>query len=245
MSNSENSGLTITSSLSNTFRFGSLNNNSDNDDSTLKIYGSFYKYNFVIFIITYLLYSSLSDSLINLVTLVSSYFIMVKGGNVLYNFINDSTYSFLDSFQQDCIINFSIIFNEHDNNFKNQLSYVLDTYPIPPMNLQLLSQLFNTLVLFAVHFIDLFIFFKLGFLPIISFPFAGCMITHYCNTSIVETVDSMVLRGDSEEDSEETEEDNEEQNEKLNYKSKICNDKEYENDINYYNTNEVEPKKEI
>ena len=74
------------------------------------------------------------------------------------------------------------------------------------------------------------------------------MITHYYNTNtveITETVENMVLRGDSEEDSEETEEDNEEQNEKLNYESKIYNDKEYENDINYHNTNEVEPKKEI
>jgi hypothetical protein len=256
MSNSDNQGLTVTHSASSTFKFCSLNNSSENDGSVLKIYGSFYKYNFVMFILTYLLYSSLPDGLINLVTLVSVYFIMAKGGNVLYRFINDSNYSFIDSFQQDCIINLNIIFNGHDNdNFNKQLSYVLDMYPFPPMYLRLLSQLFNTLVLFAVHFIDLFIFFRLGFLPIISLPFAGCMITHYCNTSTVETVENMILRGDSEEDSEETEEDNEERNEELNYEKKLYNEKDYknenenekgyENDVNYYNTNEIEPKKQI
>ena len=155
----DNNGLTLTHSLSSTFRFDSLNNNSD-DDGTLKIYSSFYKYNFVIFIITYLLYSSFSDELINLVTLLSTYFIMLKGGNVIYHYLNDNNYSFINSFQQDSIINFSIIFNDHNNNFNKQLTHILDTYPIPPINLQILSQLFNTLVLFSIHFIDLFLFFK-------------------------------------------------------------------------------------
>ena len=255
MSNSDNQGLTVTHSASSTFKFGDLNNSSDNDNNSIKIYGSFYKYNFIIFILTYLLYSSLSDALISLITLVSSYFVMAKGGNVLYNFVNDSNYSFIDSFQQDCIVNIDILFNEKFNNksnFTNQLTYLLDRYPFPPMNLQILSQLFNSLVLFSIHFIDLFIFFKLGFLPIISLPFAGCMMTHYYNTSNSETVENMILRGDSEEDSEETEEDNEEtekdneeRNDKLNYESKIYNDKEYENDVNYYNRNEIEPKKQI
>ena len=51
MSNLENNGLTITSSLSNTFRFGSLNNNFDNDDYYFKNLCSIYKYNFVILLL--------------------------------------------------------------------------------------------------------------------------------------------------------------------------------------------------
>ena len=244
----DNNGLTLTHSLSSTFRFSSLNNISD-DDGTLKIYSSFYKYNFVIFIITYLLYSSFSDELINLVTLLSTYFIMLKGGNVIYHYLNDNNYSFIDSFQQDSIINFSLIFNDHDNDFKKQLSYVLDTYPIPPINLQILSQLLNTLVLFSIHFIDLFLFFNIGFIPIISFPFAGCMITHYYNTNtveITETVENMVL---SDEDGEDGEDGEDNEDNKDNKDGKDCEDEDDEDDEDITSNNqdnrERETKKEI
>lgn len=255
MLNSENNGITLIHSLSSTFRFGSLNHHQDNDDGALKIYSSFYKYNFVMFIITYLLYANIPDSLVNMVTLLSSYFLMAKGGNVIYNYMNDSNYSFIDSFQLDCMINLDVLFSKkinNKNNFSNQLMYVLDAYPFLPMNLKLLSQLFNTLVLFAVHFIDLFIFFNLGFIPIISLPFAGCMMTHYYNTSNNETVENMVLSEDNEEetegDSEDTEDDTQDDN--LVSEEVIENDNNLDNNFNNENNendndNEIESKKEI
>jgi hypothetical protein len=41
------------------------------------------------------------------------------------------------------------------------------------------------------------------------------MVTHYYNTSTIETVDSMVLRGDSEEDSEESDDEDGEDGEDI------------------------------
>ena len=255
MLNSENKGITLTHSLSSTFRFGSLNHHQDNDDGALKIYSSFYKYNFVIFIITYLLYANIPDSLVNTITLLSSYFLMAKSGNVIYNYMNDSTYSFIDSFQLDCMINLDVLFNKKFNNrsnFINQLTYLLDRYPFLPMNLEVLSQLFNTLVLFAVHFIDLFIFFNLGFIPIISLPFAGCMMTHYYNTCNNETVENMVLSEDNEEETEGDSEDtdnNTEEDSQVNENNNENNNNENDNNENDNNENdndnEIESKKEI
>ena len=78
--------------------------------------------------LTYILYSYLSNATINNLTIFSVYILLIKSGNIVYGYFTKDNYNFFDSFQKDCLINFNLIFNDDkkNKNFNESLTYLLD-----------------------------------------------------------------------------------------------------------------------
>jgi len=142
---------------------------------------SFYYYNFVVFITTYLFYTTLFQNANIFFTKLSIYILLIKVGNVGYNYYTIPDYQILSKFQNDCSLDFDNIVSKYVKNrsFCDSLQLLLDKYPFVPGTDCFVSSTMNNLVLFSIHYLNLFLFFNIGFLQLITLPIIGAISTYY------------------------------------------------------------------
>lgn len=142
---------------------------------------SFYYYNFVVFIGTYLFYTTLFQNANIFFTKLSIYILLIKIGNVGYNYYTIPNYQILSKFQNDCSLDFDNIVSKYVKNrsFCESLHLVLDKYPFIPGTNYFVSSTMNNLVLFSIHYLNLFLFFNIGFLQLLTLPIVGAISTYY------------------------------------------------------------------
>jgi len=142
---------------------------------------SFYYYNFVVFIGTYLFYTTLFQNANIFFTKLSIYILLIKIGNVGYNYYTIPNYQILSKFQNDCSLDFDNIVSKYVKNrsFCESLHLVLDKYPFIPGTNYFVSSTMNNLVLFSIYYLNLFLFFNIGFLQLLTLPIVGAISTYY------------------------------------------------------------------
>ena len=189
---------------------------------------SFYYYNFVVFITTYLFYTTLFQNANIFFAKISIYILLIKVGNVGYNYYTIPKYQILSKFQNDCSLDFDNIVSKYVKNrsFCDSLHLVLDKYPFVPGTNYFVSSTMNNLVLFSIHYLNLFLFFNIGFIQLLTLPIIGAIGTYYIKFTFDNknesdnSVELIVLNDDDEgdgnkvenrEDDEENEEDEDNQ----------------------------------
>ena len=181
---------------------------------------SFYYYNFVVFITTYLFYTTLFQNANIFFTKLSIYILLIKVGNVGYNYYTIPDYQILSKFQNDCSLDFDNIVSKYVKNrsFCDSLQLLLDKYPFVPGTNCFVSSTMNNLVLFSIHYLNLFLFFNIGFLQLLTLPIIGAVGTYYIKFTFNNKNESdnsveLIVLNDYERDEEDDEADDEEDDE--------------------------------
>lgn len=207
---------------------------------------SFYYYNFVVFITTYLFYTTLFQNANIFFAKLSIYILLIKFGNIGYNYYTIPNYQILSKFQNDCSLDFDNIVSKYVKNrsFCDSLHLVLDKYPFVPGTNYFVSSTMNNLVLFSIHYLNLFLFFNIGFLQLLTLPIIGAIGTYYIKFTFNNKNESdnsveLIVLNDDERDGEDNEE-----NEKENVEEEDKEDNEEEDNDNK-EVFEQESKKDI